>query len=257
MKKKNLRIIFWVLCILLLWCWIRRYTANNWTKYEYKNWKIISKRTFKNWVEVWKSIGYFGNWEIEAEITYDEKWNLLERIDYVCIQEDWLNGDDIPCDIHYISRILKNIPSREELTFDKDWNILSHYITDWENIYKYDNWVIRTKWNRIWGLEEWLWIIKNREWNELWKCNYNSWRQESWICYDLFWKFNWDYDIAICEYKNFKRNWECKRYDSNWELRVIDHFNDDRKEWKVINYNEDWTITEELCDWPDECIKVK
>lgn len=177
MKKKTLRIILWLLIVLLIWWGITWYILNNWKKYEYnEDWALRQEYTLKNWKKILDDITYYQNWEKRMVHRYDENWRSLETIYYNCVIEDWYHAEDYdPCDYHYISerRIYSesyDFDEIERIDYDKDWNIVNDYIANWENIQYYTNWKIRTKWNRIWWIEDWIWINYDMSWKEIWKC---------------------------------------------------------------------------------------
>lgn len=247
MKKKTLRIILWLLFVLLIWWGITWYIPNNWTKYEYnEDWTLRQEYTLRNWKKVLDDIIYYKNWEKSMINRYDENGRSLETIYYDCLKKHWLYNGKESCDVYFINE--KRIYSKtwyvyeiERINYDENWNIVNDYIANWENIQYYINWKIRTKWNRIWWIEDWIWINYDMSWKEIWKCTYDRWNKISWICMysDQYGRTN---EVEICEYKNDLKNGECRKYDYEWNLVIVDHYKDNKRDWELIDYNEDWSI---------------
>lgn len=49
-------------------------------------------------------------------------------------------------------------------------------------------------------------------------------------------------EVEICEYKNDLKNWECRKYDYEWNLVIVDHYKDNKRDWELVVYDEDWNI---------------
>lgn len=248
MKKKTLRIILWLLIVLLIWWGITWYILNNWTKYEYyEDWALRQEYTLKNWKKILDDITYYQNWEKRMVHRYDENWLSLGLIKYDCEHyEGVLAEEKDPCIAYYeyerrIYSETWDVYEIERINYDEKWNIVNDYIANWENIQYYTNWKIRTKWNRIWWIEDWIWINFDMSWKEIWKCTYDRWNKISWICMysDQYRRTN---EVEICEYKNDLKNGECRKYDFEWNLVIVDHYKDNKRDWELIDYNEDWSI---------------